>query len=108
MNAKRLLWSLALASFLFADASAWSADPETARRVHDTLQTIQARKLLLNDSQLQSLNLGVTVRNRVAELWGPVPSLELSRRAEQRLRGMFELIEVRNRLFVPEDSLSQE
>jgi hypothetical protein len=70
---------------------------------HDLWQTVQARKLLLDDPLVGPLNLGVKVTNRTAVLWGPVPSLQLSLRAEQRLRAMFELIEVRNRLTVEAD-----
>ncbi|MCI0638990.1 MAG: BON domain-containing protein [Gemmataceae bacterium] len=103
MKMQFYLATFTLAALMITGAPARSADPEAARRMHDTLQTIHARKLLLADPQLGPLNLGVSVRNRVAMLWGPVPSLDLSRRAEQRLRGMFELVEVQNRLFVPED-----
>ncbi|HWY85766.1 MAG TPA: BON domain-containing protein [Gemmataceae bacterium] len=69
----------------------------------DLLQTVQARKLLLDDPQLGPLNLGVRVADRSAVLWGPVPSQELSHRAERRLQTMFELIEIRNRLSVDAD-----
>ncbi len=66
----------------------------------DMAHTVQARKLLLDDPRLGTLNLGVRVTNRVAVLWGPVPSQELALHAEQRLRTMFELAEVRNQLTV--------
>ena len=69
----------------------------------DLRQTVQARKLLLDDPQLGPLNLGVRVTDRSAVLWGPVPSRELSYRAERRLQTMFELIEIRNRLTVDAD-----
>jgi len=73
----------------------------------DLWQTVQARKLLMDDPQLGSLNLGVKVTNRTAVLWGPVPSQELSSRAEQRLRTMFELIEIRNQMTLePTDDFS--
>ena len=68
--------------------------------VRDLWQTVQARKMLLDDPQLGQLNLGVKVSNRMAVLWGPVPSQELSFRAEQKLRGMVELVEVRNALTI--------
>jgi len=76
---------------------AQSLDPSSFR---DLSQTVQARRLLYDDPQLGSLNLGVRVTNRIAVLWGPVPSRELSLRAEERLRTMFELIEVRNQMTV--------
>jgi hypothetical protein len=71
--------------------------------VRDLWQTVQARKALFDDPQLGPLNLGVVVKNRTATLWGPVPSPELSFRAEQRLRAMIELFEIRNRLTIEPD-----
>lgn len=66
----------------------------------DLLLTILARRALLLDAELGPLNLGVRVRNRVATLWGPVPSAGLGFKAEQRLRGLVELLEVHNELMV--------
>ena len=61
---------------------------------------MQARARLLGDDLLGPLNLGVTVKDRVALLWGPVPSHGLKLRAELVLRTMIELNDVRNGLFV--------
>jgi hypothetical protein len=66
----------------------------------DMHHTIAARRLLLLDAELAPLNLGVRVRNRVATLWGPVPTADLGFKAEARLRTLLELIEVRNELIV--------
>src|SRR5205085_7237670 len=55
------------------------------------------------DPQLGPLDLGVQVSSRVAVLWGPVPSRELAYRAEQRLRTLYDLVEVRNRLTIDSD-----
>src|SRR5882724_1447057 len=68
----------------------------------DVRQTIQARKLLADDPELAAWNIGVTVHDRVATLWGPVPSVEVAFRAELCLRTVIELAEVRNQLFVSE------
>ncbi len=59
-----------------------------------------ARRSLLRDAELAPLNLGVCIRNRVATLWGPVPTADLGFKAEQRLRGLVELLEVRSELIV--------
>lgn len=75
-------------------------DDATSR---DVRQTIQARKMLIEEPDLATLNIGVTVRNRVAILWGPVPSAESAFRAELCLRTMIGLVEVRNELFVCDD-----
>jgi hypothetical protein len=92
--------SLAVLPLLGSTVHAQDVD-ETLYR--DLSLTVQARKLLLDDAQLTALNLGVKVSNRIAVLWGPVPSRELSLRAEQRLRGMFQLIEIRNGMTVEGD-----
>ena len=83
--------------FLAGPACAQGLDDPLIR---DLWQTVQARKILLDDPQLAPLNLGVVVKNRTATLWGPVPSNELAFRAEQRLRNLVEIFEIRNRLIV--------
>jgi hypothetical protein len=69
----------------------------------DVLQTFEARKALLGDKDLGPLNLGVKVTNRVAVLWGPVPSGDLSRRAIALLTKMPGLIAVKNELEIDPD-----
>src|ERR1044071_9815392 len=66
----------------------------------DTRHTMQARRLLAEDPDLAPWNIGVIVQDRVATLWGPVPSAEVAFRAEICLKSMIELIEVRNELFL--------
>src|SRR5437867_1650726 len=84
----------------------WTQTPSTELD-RDLWQTVQARKLLLEDPQLGPLNLGVKVTNRVAVLWGPIPSAQLAFRAEQRLRIMFELVEIRNCFTIePDDQVA--
>jgi osmotically-inducible protein OsmY len=89
--------------FLSAGASAQAGqnriDGDAGR---DVRQTMEARKLLADEPELEAYNIGVTVQNRVATLWGPVPSIEVAFRAELVLRTMFELTAVRNELFVSE------
>jgi osmotically-inducible protein OsmY len=74
-------------------------DGDAAR---DVRQTMEARKLLADEPELEAFNIGVSVHNRVATLWGPVPSIEVAFRAELVLRTMFELTAVHNELFVSE------
>jgi hypothetical protein len=66
----------------------------------DLRQTVRARQVLLQDPDLALLNLGVAVRDRVATLWGPVPSAQASLRAERALRRLVEIADVRNELEV--------
>jgi osmotically-inducible protein OsmY len=68
----------------------------------DVRQTMQVRKLLLDEPELAQINIGVIVTDRVAVLWGPVPSPEVAFRAELCVRTMIELVEIRNELFVSE------
>lgn len=70
--------------------------------VRDLRLTMQARKRMFDDPELAALNVGVTVNDRAAVLWGPVPTVEAMFRAELTLRGMTELVEIRNQLFVSE------
>ena len=70
----------------------------------DLDQTMECRRLLLEDPILGRLNLGVRVKNRVAVLWGPAPSREISRRAEQCLRTMIELADVKNEMHLAPDA----
>lgn len=87
---------LAVGVLAACGVGARAAPPEVA----DLWQTIQAHKHLQEDRELAALHLGVQVRGRVATLWGPAPSLEMSVRAERRLRSMIQLIDVRNELIV--------
>ncbi len=88
--------SLCLCVLLIAATSAEAgSDPD-----RDVRQTVHARQALLQHPELARLNLGVSVRERVATLWGPVPSAELGLKAERVLRNLFELAAVRNELEV--------
>ncbi len=89
---------------MFAAAASASAGQNKigADAVRDIRQTMEARKLLADDPELSACNIGVSVQDRVATLWGPVPSAEVAFRAELVLRTMFELTAVRNELFVSE------
>jgi hypothetical protein len=57
-----------------------------------------ARDSLLQDQTLAPFNVGVTVRSGVATLWGTVPSPAIARRAEERIRLVPGLAQVRNDL----------
>jgi hypothetical protein len=57
-----------------------------------------ARDRLLGDEVLGPLNLGVTVRAGVATLWGTVPSPALAHRAQERIRTVPGLVQVKNDL----------
>lgn len=69
----------------------------------DVLQTYEARKALLRDPVLGPLNLGVKVTNRVAVLWGPVPSTETAMRAVSLLEKLPGLVAVKDELDIDPD-----
>jgi hypothetical protein len=101
-----MLWSGCLV-VLVTIASVPSAPNAGVPRIggdpaRDVRQTIEARKRLADDPELAAWNIGVTVRDRTATLWGPVPSVEVSFRAELCLKTMIELTGVRNETFVSE------
>jgi hypothetical protein len=95
-----MLSLLPLSATKATDAPAWM--PRRLQSVDATIYdlelTLRARKALLQDDKLAVQNLGVTVRERVAILWGTVPSKELSQRAEEFLRPVLGLQGVRNEL----------
>lgn len=54
--------------------------------------------MLRSDPLLGELNLGVTVEDHVATLWGPVPSADLGRRAQDLVRRVDGVADVKNDL----------
>lgn len=91
---------------LLAGAGLWVAQPVTANSptegalatVDDIQLTLETRQALDQDPRLKPLNLWVSVRGRTATLTGPVPSTELARLAEDRVRGVSGLVKVVNEL----------
>lgn len=71
----------------------------------DLILTVLARKTLLDDRDLATLNLGVRVHRRVATLWGPVPSAATAHRAIAMLTNLPELVRVQNDMHVADDSV---
>ncbi len=66
----------------------------------DARLTLKALQALQSDRQLADVNVGVSVQYNVATLWGAVPSVELSARAETVVRGVLGIARVRNELRV--------
>lgn len=89
---QRWLWAICVA---FASATAVPASD-----LDDLIHTILARKALHDDASLRDLNLGVSVKARVATLWGTTPSADASRRAAAALRRLVELRDVVNELYL--------
>jgi hypothetical protein len=71
-------------------------------RVSEELELgLRARKVLLHDEVLAGQMLSVSIRNRVATLWGTVRSASAARHAEECLRSLPGLTAIRNELNVP-------
>lgn len=74
--------------------------PAEETSLRDCRLTVRARQALVQDDALATLNLGVSVRGGTAALWGKVPSATLARRAEDKLRKVSGIVEVRSELQV--------
>jgi hypothetical protein len=98
----KLRWLLAVLLLSGMAVPAWGQRPIIGDPNGDGRLTMQSRKRLADDPDLAAINIGVIVTERVAVLWGPVPSAEAGFRAELCLKGMVELAEVRNETFVSE------
>src|SRR5438270_688285 len=82
------------------DSPSWSAAPsQPADYTFNDLELgLRARKALADDALLAPHKLGVTVRNRVAVLWGTVPTKELAQRAVDRLGQVLGITSIENQL----------
>jgi hypothetical protein len=80
-----------------ADAAGQSGRPPLGD-LHNCRLTLEARQALLEDKTLAALNVGVSVRNGTATLWGPIASQELARRAAQAVRKVQGIVDVRSDL----------
>jgi hypothetical protein len=71
---------------------------------NDLELTLRARRLLIEDPALARFEIMVRIDDRVAELSGPVPSMEIAQRAESNLKGLMGLAGIRNRLTIADNS----
>jgi osmotically-inducible protein OsmY len=80
----------------------WLPSPgQPQNRVSDDLVlALRARHALLQDEVLAGQTVGVTVRNRVAILWGAVSSTSIALRAENCIRNLPGLIAIRSELAI--------
>lgn len=69
-------------------------------KIRDLAATVKARRVLQENPALAELNLGVSVENGVAQVWGPVPTTELAREAVVRLEGISGVRQVRSNFYV--------
>jgi hypothetical protein len=69
--------------------------------------TLQARRSIRLDSELNKLNLGVEVKNGVAHVWGPVPDGPTARRAVSRLETVVGIVDVRTDFHIRKAPVSE-
>jgi hyperosmotically inducible periplasmic protein len=84
--------------------SAGAAAPGPAKpenpALRDARLVAKARRALQDDSVLSALNLGVSVKAGVASLWGTVPTPNLRHKAEDIVRKVPGILDVKNELGV--------
>lgn len=73
--------------------------PEAVRLINDATLTVRARRQINADAALARLNLGVRVRQGLAEVWGPAGAADLPGRVKARLLEVEGITEVRCRLY---------
>jgi hypothetical protein len=80
--------------------------PEQTPR--DWLLTSEAKRAFQHDEQLARLGLGVSVNNKVATIWGAIPSAETATHAEETLKKIKGIAAVMNECrIVPVDGVPQ-
>ncbi len=102
LSVRSMVWIFVVASSVSLASAGF--DPAEPVGIRDLKQTVEATSYLAEDPELALLNLGVRVKDRVATLWGPVPTAELSFKAEVRLRSLNGLLEVNNEMFILEET----
>src|SRR5260370_14022232 len=105
-------WCVALFGSLLLAPPLWATEARPApamperdvKPAFDVLRDIEvqvrARRLLEEDPELAPFNLGVTVRNGEALVWGPVPSPEVRARALKKVADVRGVYTVRGELYV--------
>jgi osmotically-inducible protein OsmY len=102
----RALWITAVFTILpgvvVGQTYVWNApvDRSAQQSDNDLQLTLRIRKSLSQDDKLAQCAVGVTVHDRLAKLWGSVPSGEVSRRVEDHVREVLGVAAVHNDLHV--------
>ena len=71
----------------------------TLDRIRDLAASVRARRSLKDDPALAGLNLGISVEDGVASVWGPVPSDAVGRRAVVLLESVRGIRAVRSNFY---------
>ena len=71
-----------------------------ANRYRDLELTIKIRRLLSEDPDLSQLNIGVSVKDGVLRLWGPVPSVQKTHMALAKVGTVKLVFDVKSDLYL--------
>lgn len=71
-----------------------------ANRYRDLELTIKIRRLLSEDPDLSQLNIGVSVKDGVLRLWGPVPSVQKTQMALAKVGTVKLVFDVKSDLYL--------
>jgi BON domain len=69
-------------------------------RYRDLELTIKIRRLLSEDPDLSQLNIGVSVKDGVLRLWGPVPSVQKAQKALAKVGTVKLVFDVKSDLYL--------
>lgn len=105
---RRLLTALAGVLLVAPVVCSAEADPAPARAAFEGARDLEievrARHLLLTDDELAPFNLGVTVRNGVAVVSGPVSSAEMKAKALKKIENVRGIFKVESGMYVARDA----
>lgn len=71
-----------------------------ANKYRDLELTIKVRRLLSEDPDLSQLNIGVSVRDGVLRLWGPVPNVQKTQKALAKVGTVKLVFDVKSDLYL--------
>lgn len=85
----------------FAGKDTPIAKPDSkVNKYRDLELTIKIRRLLSEDPDLGQLNIGVSVRDGVLRLWGPVPSVQKTQKALAKVGTVKLVFDVKSDLYL--------
>lgn len=74
--------------------------PLGANRIRDLRLTIQVRKILAEDKELNQLNIGVSVKDGIIRLWGPVPDSNRMKQTLDKVGKVKLVFDVKNEMYL--------
>ena len=84
-------------------ANTKSQDSELSKhvnRIKDLKLTIQIRKILSEDAELSQLNIGVSVKDGILRLWGPVPDSSKMEKSLKKVANVKLIFDIKNEMYI--------